>query len=97
MTVMAVVRPVLLAITIGLIVYMVHALAREGDERQEMILAKAALHTLIVTAALAVICVVRNLAETVRPDWTFDPFTVLVWLALCFTAELFYWKRRYGG
>lgn len=97
MTVAARLTVPVLALSVGAILWMIAALAREKDERGEMILAKAALHTLILLVAVLAICVVRNLAEVDRSDWRLDPFVLLTGLAVCFAAELFYWKRRYGG
>lgn len=97
MTVFEAVRIPALAAALGIIGYMVVSLARGGDERREMILAKAALHTLVLTAVAAGMCAVRNLVETDLPHWRVDPFAVLLWLAVCFAVELFYWRRRYGG
>lgn len=97
MTMVGVLTIPALVLSLSVIVWMVVSLAREKDERGEMILAKAGQHTLIILVAVLVICAVRNLAEIARSDWQLDPFVLLTGIAVCFAAELFYWKLRYGG
>lgn len=97
MTVVGMLTIPVLVLSLAVIVWMVVALARAKDERGEMILARAGLHTLIILVAVLAICTVRNLAEMARADWQLDPFMLLTGIAVCFAAELFYWKQRYGG
>ena len=96
MTVMGVLRPLLLLLALGVIAYTFFSLARGGDERRQLVLAKTALHTVIVSAVLLALATVRNLVETAS-QWTASPFTLLVLLASGFAMELFFWNRRYGG
>ena len=97
MTVVGMLSIPVLLLSLGTIAWMVISLAREKDERGEMILAKAGLHTLILLVGVLAICVVRNVAEQTRSDWQLNPFVLLTGVAVCFAAELSYWKRRYGG
>ena len=81
------------------IVAMVVSLARQGDERRRMIVAKAGLNTLCVVVAYLFFCVVKGVVVSVRsgaPAEDLDPFVTLVVIAMIYAAQLFYFKRKYG-
>ena len=81
------------------IVAMVVSLARQGDERRRMIVAKAGLNTLCVVVAYLFFCVVEGVVVSVRsgaPAEDLDPFVTLVVIAMIYAAQLFYFKRKYG-
>ena len=78
---------------------MVVSLARQGDERRRMIVAKAGLNTLCVVVAYLFFCVVEGVVVSVRsgaPAEDLDPFVTLVVIAMIYAAQLFYFKRKYG-
>ena len=81
------------------IVAMVVSLARQGDERRRMIVAKAGLNTLCVVVAYLFFCVVEGVVVSVgsgAPAEDLDPFVTLVVIAMIYAAQLFYFKRKYG-
>lgn len=81
------------------IVAMVVSLARQGDERRWLIVAKAGLNTLCVVVAYLFFCVVEGVVVSVRsgaPAEDLDPFVTLVVIAMIYAAQLFYFKRKYG-
>ena len=81
------------------IVAMVVSLARQGDERRRLIVAKAGLNTLCVVVAYLFFCVVEGVVVSVRsgaPAEDLDPFVTLVVVAMIYAAQLFYFKRKYG-
>ena len=81
------------------IVAMVVSLARQGDERRRMIVAKAGLNTLCVVVAYLFFCVVEGVVVSVRsgaPAEDLDPFVTLVVIAMIYAAQHFYFKRKYG-
>ena len=81
------------------IVAMVVSLARQGDERRRLIVAKAGLNTLCVVVAYLFFCVVEGVVVSVRsgaPAEDLDPFVTLVVIAMIYAAQLFYFKRKYG-
>lgn len=78
---------------------MVVSLARQGDERRRLIVAKAGLNTLCVVVAYLFFCVVEGVVVSVRsgaPAEDLDPFVTLVVIAMIYAAQLFYFKRKYG-
>ena len=81
------------------IVAMVVSLARQGDERRRLIVAKAGLNTLCVVVAYLFFCVVEGVVVSVRsgaPAEDLDPFVTLVVIAMIYAEPLFYFKRKYG-
>lgn len=81
------------------IVAMVVSLARQGDERRRLIVAKAGLNTLCVVVAYLFFCVVEGVVVSVgsgAPAEDLDPFVTLVVIAMIYAAQLFYFKRKYG-
>ena len=81
------------------IVAMVVSLARQGDERRRLIVAKAGLNTLCVVVAYLFFCVVEGVVVSVRsgaPAEDLDPFVTLVVIAMIYAAQRFYFKRKYG-
>ncbi len=84
-------------IALGAVAWMIFSLARQKDERGEKIVAQAALHSLIIQAAVLALCAARNALEPVGAKWELDPFVCLAGLAVVFCVELLVWKRRWGG
>lgn len=82
------------------VLWMAVSLARRGDERRELILAKAGEGTLAVVLVVLAVCAARNWLEGTLAGasaWRLDPWTMLAGTALVFACQLFFWKRRYGG
>ena len=78
---------------------MVVSLARQGDERRRLIVAKAGLNTLCVVVAYLFFCVVEGVVVSVRsgaPAEDLDHFVTQVVIAMIYAAQLFYFKRKYG-
>ena len=86
----------LLALNVGMIV----SLGRQGDERRRTIVGRASTNTFFVTVAYLCLQVGENLYRGMvqgLPAQGLDPFITLSVLAIMYTVQLIYFKRRFGG
>lgn len=100
MSLTAILSPVLFVAAALVIARMVAALAKEGDERQKLILEKTAAGTLTVTLCLLTAASLRNgvlvLLEGVSAEGL-SPFLLLSLIAAVFAVLLAVNKKRFGG
>ena len=86
----------LLALNVGMLI----SLGRQGDERRRMIVGRASANTFFVTVAYLCFRVGENLYLGMArglPAQGLDPFVTLSVLAIMYTVQLVYFKRRFGG
>ena len=75
------------------------SLAKPGDERRRMIAEKAGMNTLGAIAAYLLLCVVKNAVLSVTqgvPGEQMNPLILLTVIAIIYSAQLLYFKRKYG-
>lgn len=89
-----------LLLIIIVILAMFISLAKQGDERRDMIVGKASTKTFAVFALYVAFCVVKNmykvLSGTDLSPKGMDPFVTLTTIALIYAVELIYHKKKYG-
>lgn len=89
-----------LIIILALIVSMFISLSKQGDERRKMIVEKASANTFAITAVYLLFCVAENIYKVVSgkdlSPQGLNPFVTLIVIAIIYTFELFYHKKKYG-
>ena len=89
----------LLLIILILIVAMFISLARQGDERRRMIVQTASANTFAVTVVYILFCAIEGVVRSIvrgEPMEEMNPIVTLMTIAITYTFELFYFKRKYG-
>lgn len=91
---------IFLLVSIAVIGIMLLSLAKQGDERRDMIVRKASAKTFAVIVVYICFFVVKNIylivsGTDVSPKGM-NPFVTLVTISLVYMIELFYHKRKYG-
>ena len=89
----------LLLIFLILIVAMFISLARQGDERRRMIVQTASANTFAVTVLYLLFCAIEGVVRSIvrgEPMEEMNPIVTLMTIAITYTFELFYFKRKYG-
>ena len=89
----------LLLIFLILIVAMFISLARQGDERRRMIVQTASANTFAVTVVYILFCAIEGVVRSIvrgEPMEEMNPIVTLMTIAINYTFELFYFKRKYG-
>lgn len=89
----------LLLIFLILIVAMFISLARQGDERRRMIVQTASANTFSVTVLYLLFCAIEGVVRSIvrgEPMEEMNPIVTLMTIAITYTFELFYFKRKYG-
>ena len=89
----------LLLIFLILIVAMFISLARQGDERRRMIVQTASANTFSVTVVYILFCAIEGVVRSIvrgEPMEEMNPIVTLMTIAITYTFELFYFKRKYG-
>lgn len=89
----------LLLIFLILIVAMFISLARQGDERRRMIVQTASANTFAVTVVYILFCAIEGVVRSIvrgEPMEEMNPIVTLMTIAITYTFELFYFKRKYG-
>lgn len=89
----------LLLIFLILIAAMFVSLARQGDERRRMIVQTASANTFAVTVLYLLFCAIEGVVRSIvrgEPMEEMNPIVTLMTIAITYTFELFYFKRKYG-
>lgn len=89
----------LLLIFLILIAAMFISLARQGDERRRMIVQTASANTFAVTVVYILFCAIEGVVRSIvrgEPMEEMNPIVTLMTIAITYTFELFYFKRKYG-
>ena len=89
----------LLLIFLILIVAMFISLARQGDARRRMIVQTASANTFAVTVVYILFCAIEGVVRSIvrgEPMEEMNPIVTLMTIAITYTFELFYFKRKYG-
>lgn len=89
----------LLLIFLILIAAMFVSLARQGDERRRMIVQTASANTFAVTVVYILFCAIKGIIRSIahgEPMEEMNPIVTLMTIAITYTFELFYFKRKYG-
>lgn len=89
----------LLLIFLILIVAMFISLARQGDERRRMIVQTTSANTFAVTVVYILFCAIEGVVRSIvrgEPMEEMNPIVTLMTIAITYTFELFYFKRKYG-
>ena len=89
----------LLLIFLILIAAMFVSLARQGDERRRMIVQTASANTFAVTVVYILFCAIEGVVRSIvrgEPMEEMNPIVTLMTIAITYTFELFYFKRKYG-
>lgn len=85
---------------IGITIFMFISLAKQGDERREMIVGKASTKTFVIIVLYMAFYVVKNiyliLSGTNLSPYGMDPFVTLTTISLIYVIVLFYHKKKYG-
>lgn len=91
---------VFLIISIAVILSMFVSLAKQGDERRNMIIEKASAKTFAVTVLYLLFQIVESLYKIISgTDFSpegLNPFTTLTVIAAVYAIELMYHKKKYG-
>ena len=93
--------PLILFLSVMLLIFaamdigMIVSLLRPGDERNQIIVWKAAAFTLLGLAGSGVLHVAANLIWA--QPMVLNPFVQLEVMAILYFLSLLYYKRRYGG
>jgi len=82
-----------LALLLGLIVFMLVSLNRRGDERSRLIKTKAMSATFIWTVLLLILETVRTMASQ---DAETNPLVLLMAVSFVYLVALLAYKRKYG-
>ncbi|MCJ7856163.1 hypothetical protein MUJ63_07555 [Lachnospiraceae bacterium NSJ-143] len=90
----------LMSLSIILIVFMLFSLSRNGDERRKMILSKACSSTFYIMVGMLVLDIIYQFisfgAGRHGAYRGFNPFITLCVLAVVYTINLIYFKKKYG-
>ena len=91
---------VFLIVMLALIVFMFISLGKQGDERRKMIVEKASTKTFAITVGYLLFCIAENIFKVVSGKdlsiQNMNPFVTLTVIAMIYTLELFYHKKKYG-
>ena len=85
-----------LALDIALLV----SIAKQGDERRQMIVGRASTNSFAVMAVYMVYCVIEDLYRGMAlglPSEKRAPVVLLTVMALCYFVNLLYYRRKYGA
>lgn len=87
-------------LTVTAIIFMFVSLAKQGDERRNMIVGKASTKTFVIFVLYVAFFVVRNMYKILSgidlsPEGM-NPFVTLVTISLIYIVELIYHKKKYG-
>lgn len=87
-------------ICVATIIFMFVTLAKQGDERRDMIVGKARTKTFVIFALYVAFDVVRDmykiLSGTDLSPEGMNPFVTLVTISLTYIVALIYYKKKYG-
>lgn len=101
LTLLAVLFWVVLALSLVCILWMFFSLARQGDERRKAILTRACCHTFYTVVVLLVLGVAESLFRSLTgadyPSVEFNALILLALVAVLYTVNLFWCKRKMGG
>ena len=91
---------VFLLFIISVIIAMFLSLAKQGDERRDMIIGKASTKTFAIITLYVAFYVVKNMYKVISgidlsPEGM-NPFVTLTTIALIYVIELIYHKKKYG-
>ncbi len=84
---------------IGLNVVMFITMGKQGDERRKMIIEKACANTFMVTALYVLFWIAENMVQALTQGKAaegMNPFITLSVMAIIYSAQLLYLKKRYG-
>lgn len=92
---------IILVLIIAAIIFMFVSLAKQGDERRNMIVGKASTKTFAVITLYVAFYVVRNMYKIISgtdlsPDGM-SPFVTLIIISLIYVCSLAYHTKKYGG
>lgn len=85
----------ILAVFVGIDLFMVFSLALPGDERRQMIVWKASAFTLLAVVMGNLVSVVENFVK--GQEMAANPFVQLTSAAIIYCVVLLFFKRRHGG
>ena len=91
---------IILLIIIAVIIAMFISLAKQGDERRDMIVGKASTQTFAVVVVYVAFNVVKDIYQVLTgADLSHEginPFVMLTTISLIYAIELIYHKKKYG-
>lgn len=90
---------VFLLVLLGLNVTMFISMGRQGDERRKMIIEKACANTFMVMAVYLLFCIAENVVQVLTRGGAvkgMNPFITLTVMAIIYSVQLLYFKRRFG-
>lgn len=91
---------IFLLLIIAITIFMFISLAKQGDERRDMIVGKTSTKTFAIAVLYMASYVVRNIyliisGTNLSPDGM-DPFVTLTTISLIYLIALVYHKKKYG-